>query len=75
MHPARLRELIETRPFRTLVVELVNDRSLEIRTPDHVRIHDDNRTCIVDQDSGSAVVIDIHLVQAVFQLPARPDEG
>ncbi|MCZ7607654.1 MAG: hypothetical protein M5U25_16625 [Planctomycetota bacterium] len=69
MHVERLRELLHSFPFKPLLIELVNDQSVEVPHPDFARILDDNRTCVVDREGGIAVFIDIPLIQAVFQYP------
>lgn len=72
MQVERLRQLLNTLPFRTLLIELVNDRSVEVRHPDFARVLDDNRTCVIDDAGGTTVFVDIPLIQAVFQYPLEP---
>lgn len=69
MHVERLRELLSTRPFRALLIELVNDHGVEVRHPDFARILGDKRACVVNEVEGATVTIDIPLIQAVFQYP------
>lgn len=72
MRVEQIKKLLIANPFRSFSIELVNDRQVFVRHRDYAWFQEDERTLWVEEEDGSATIIDTLLVQAVVvEKPSR----
>ena len=66
MRVEQIKKLLISNPFRPFSIELVNDRRINVRHRDYAWFQEDDRTLWVEEEDGSATIVDVLLVQAIF---------
>ena len=70
MHADRLRDAQKARPFHPYVVTMTDGRRFQVRHPEFVILHPDNRTVVlVDEETGETHLLDRMLMMDLVRNP------
>jgi hypothetical protein len=70
----QIKDLLAAQPFRPFTIDLLNSSPANVQHKDYVWFLDDGRTLWVEAADGSAIMVDVLLVQSVRLSPGTATE-